>query len=386
MLNTKVKLKDLKTSQEYLLLVSKMNLKGVLVNTNHPLDLETPIRLSFQSSQETGYLELEGAVHKTVEHPTGGKGMIIRFQSLESEDLKKLQFFLEKIEAITQPAIPKQKGTPSVSREKTTLADIDSLSRIVLSSPDRSQESISSTRDEEAVHAAMPGLSGATKIYEMDNRPKEGRKGVKQLQVFFLILFLIAFLGGLGWLFFDPALRYINQQLGLTPPDKVRTTLRGPPDIEVLPFATPFSSLKEDQSNTQDLVDADQKPMEFETKPSSIPTKTTREALAQPGQITSIVVEDQAAFLKVTIKGQGNFSKNIVSRSMSPRRLNIDFPALKGFKVRDTIAVSKNPLLRIKTKFEQKSIRVTLDLYPTDFPKYDIKIYSDSMDIFLHRP
>jgi hypothetical protein len=65
--------------------------------------------------------------------------------------------------------------------------------------------------------------------------------------------------------------------------------------------------------------------------------------------------------------------------------LMIDFPEVRSYSVDPAITVSSNPLFRIRTEKEDKGTRVTLDLYPVVFPRYEVKAQPDRMEIFLHR-
>jgi hypothetical protein len=102
-------------------------------------------------------------------------------------------------------------------------------------------------------------------------------------------------------------------------------------------------------------------------------------------QITDIQTEDGGAFLKVAVRGTGGLQKVDVSRAMNPKRLILTFPDVRGFAVEPVVGVNKNPLLRIRTKSENKSIRVVFDLYPLPFPRYEVKPRADSVEVFLHR-
>lgn len=357
MLDAKVKLKDLRTGQEYLLLVAKMNLKGLLVRSSQPIAPDAPLRLALQLSDSQSPLTLRGEVHKIAQHPSGSRGVIVRFLNPSSKDLARIGAYLERFEVKTTPP----------SREKTAIGDIASISKLSLKSPDREAGFVVSTADEEAVHAARPGLGGETRVFDIEDVRSRGRTrpGRGPVRSAFKI---VAFAGGFilaAMIFFRPVLRYLDERFGLRPPS---------PSIDISPLTShppekPVTVPGPESSPGTEEGDLDEPPS---------PPKAR-------GEITAYQVEDSGSYLKVSVRGVGDFSKYLASRAQSPKRLIIDLPSVRSFKVKESVLVGKNPLLRIKAKPEGGGIRIVFDLYPVNFPRYHIKTYADSIDVFFQR-
>ena len=146
MLNAKVKLRNIRTGQESLLLVVKMNLKGILVRPSQPIAPDTPLLLSLQLHDDGLPLELRGEVHKIAKHPGGTSGVIIRFVNPSDRDAARI---LEYLKNNAPEMGTEASGKPrSPSREITASTKIASISKLALSSPDRDAGSVAATADE----------------------------------------------------------------------------------------------------------------------------------------------------------------------------------------------------------------------------------------------
>jgi hypothetical protein len=94
MLGTKLKLTDLKTGQEWLLLVTRMNLKGLLVQAARTLASGTPVHLSLQLEEGRRSLDLRGEIYRIAERAEGQKGMIVRFVDPPREALERIAAYI----------------------------------------------------------------------------------------------------------------------------------------------------------------------------------------------------------------------------------------------------------------------------------------------------
>lgn len=349
MTRAKVKITDLKTGQEYLLLVSKMNAKGLLVTSNRTLDPKTPLKLSLQLADEEEPLKIEGEVHKIAEHPNRKKGIIIRFLNPQPYAVDRIALFLEESKTKTVE-MPADSDSSPPSREKTALADIQSLSHLALSSPDRESKAIPSTMDEEVMHSKKPGLAGDTRLYNVGNQKSPLSRGLNFSRIFlFIIIPLFLILAVLSF--------WIYSRMPLPSMGKKVSEKIPPPSS---PIPTPFEPSPSDKTAT--------KPITLDKK-----------------EITDITVERRGSSLVVFIRGSGDFSQKKLSKATSPKRLNVDLPKIKNYSVPENISVTKNPLLRIRTLKLDPGIRVTLDLYPVAFPKYRAVSKKDGLEIQLHR-
>ncbi len=223
MLRAKVKITDLQSEQDYLLLVAKMNLKGLLVQAAQPLAPKTQLRLSLQLEGTPQPLLMHGEVHKISENFSGAKGMIVRFLEPSREQIGLIHGFLERSEAKApqEPSEDQPRSLPS--RERTTLTDLATLSPLALksSSPQKKKKrEVSSTMDEEVLHAANPGLAGETRVYELNDIESQVRKAKRKLRFkgFFWIvgailaaLFLILFVS-------RPILNFLDSRFGKNQP------------------------------------------------------------------------------------------------------------------------------------------------------------------------
>ncbi len=376
----KVKITERLSGQEYLLAATKINLKGILVETRRTLPLGTLVNLSIQI-EEGRPLDVKGEVHKIAERAGGGTGMIIRFIDPNADALRRIELFARRAERLPEPASPEY-----TSRERTMMVDMNTLSKLSLGSADEGNGNVASTVDEEAVHAAHPGLGGETRIAEIrqfGGRPSRKKKGFS----FYGMLIVAALLFVVSTLILSSGLilRYLDRKFGLKSPTEL------PPNIEALKTAAPAPPPVQTNIEAPPIVAATSLPIRVAQAPMerSIPrpkvTNAPPEERPTVGKIERVSVEKGETFLKVIIQGSANFSRATASRAMSPRRLMIDLPNVTNFSQLATIPVTENPLLRIRTEKVTRGLRITLDLYPVEFPRYDIKPHADSLDIFLHK-
>jgi hypothetical protein len=377
MLNAKIKLKNLRTGQESLLLVVKMNLKGLLVKATHAIDPGTPLLLSLWLG-EGDPIEVRGEVHKITERAQGNPGIVVRFVHPSPEHLERILAYLKKY--APELGMPKPVRPPPPSEERTTLAELNSISRLALSSPDRKTDSVLSTVDEESLSADHPGLAEETRTFDILPLKPVGRRrkarsplrsGMKLAALGTVLLLLAVFL-------VLPALRYLDRRFGSIPtePEKIGTPAKLP-GTSPLPTATPVEEEEEDEPapptpTPTPKPKAKKKP---EEKPTPVPV----------GVLESFAVEDVGGFLKVTVRGSGDFTRYAASRALSPKRLMLDFPRIRKTSAVEPFSVGRNPLLRIRTQSREEGIRVIFDLYPVEFPRYQIKSRAGSADIFFQR-
>ena len=350
-----MKLTDVRSGQEYLLVATKINLKGALVETAHVLVPGSPLKLSLRLPDHGEPIDMAGEVHKVAENPGGGTGMIVRFVNASPQAIHRIEKYLTKAPAPEAPA--------SSAREQTMLADINTLSRLSLSVPADETPAVSTTMDEELMHAQRPGLSGETRLMaQADIEPKKVAR--KRRSIFALLVPVVAIsgLGAVGYSIWN----YLVAARKTTGPS-VETLVTG---IAPSPRPTrPPASTSPDEPRFAESETPEPTP-----KPAPV-TERLKEA----------ATETTEAFVKVTLRGQGNFARMKVSRATGPNRLHLDFPTIRSFDYKPSLSVGENPLLRIRTGMYEKGLRVTLELYPFKFPRYEAKTHPDSVDIYLHR-
>jgi hypothetical protein len=125
-------------------------------------------------------------------------------------------------------------------------------------------------------------------------------------------------------------------------------------------------------------------PTEAPARPPAPPPRPTPTPKPLPAEIRSIAVEETPAFLKITFGGSG-LERPEVSRLTNPRRLLLAFRKIRAVSVEPTISVGKNPLLRIRTGTGEGYVQVTFDMYPVDFPRYDVQEFPNALTVYLYR-
>ena len=367
----KVKLTDLNTGQEYFLLVTKINLQGLRVESSRTLQPGTPLQLSLQLEEGQKALELRGEIHTVAQRPDGGKGMVIRFTDPDPIHLDILQAYLNSAQISAPKKTPAPRDVPSM--EKTMIAYTEKPVPPVRARPKAERPKVSSTMDEEAVQGGFSGLDGKTRIsapaeIEAFVRKKKRSTGPRKYLFGFILLF------GLGAAYFYRE-KLVSFLRLLSPP---------PPIAHTKPTVTPSTTIAAVQL-TPISPQKEERPSARTEEPATTEEEVKPAPAVKRGKITAITTEDGDAFVKVTITGNANFSRHEVSRVMNPKRLVIHLPEISSFSVEKIIGVTLNPLLRIRTEKANKGVQLTLELYPVAFPRYEVKDRGESLEIFLHR-
>ena len=385
-MKAKVKLRSEKTGQEYLLLVLKINLKGLLVNYVSDLNPDDPVVLTLKPPKLGKSIELKGAVHKIVRHPNGSRGTIVRFSSGKSNQMKKLEAFIKNIKksSTVTPSKPSIRVNPG---EKTAIVKSDTLSHLSLESPDRESDFVHATMDEEALHDSPQGqgLSGQTMIA----RVRTTKKKPPFWKTVRFSLFILGCILGLSLLISNTLKRQgSDENTVVEQSDEQNEEQSDELTDEAIEELQKAAANSEDTTveTFEEMIPPD--PVETPAvAKTALPSKKTEKASPPKASrtLTKIRVRDSGSFLKVTLRGSSELAKHRVSRTMNPKRLHMDFKDIKDFKVKRTIAVSKSPLLRIRSRKLNKGIRVSFELYPVQFPRYDIQTYDDFIDVFIYR-
>ena len=361
---TKLKLTDLKTGQEYLLLVTKINPKGLLVQSASTLPIGTLVSLSLQLQDKNTPLDIRGAVHKIVEKPSGGKGMIIRFLDLDPEALQRINMFaMSVVEETTSGASQDYSLIPS--KDKTmNIAMSDPPKTEVKKKPKKKKDlDLGFTLDEEEAQEAHPGLAGDTRMLQVSEVDMYLRRRKRRSWMRWLFV-----LAGAGILLTSIllAVELIRRRERTKPIETTQTTNVGK-----------SQNLKKPIS---------EKPRVIPTpEPTPIPKKVVEKQVPPAKTLTSIKVEERSEFLKISLRGDGKLPEPKVSRRKDPKRMIIELPNVDSLQAKPKIAISKNPLLRIRSSKTETSVSITLDLYPVSFPRYDIKHLSNTINIYLYR-
>ncbi|MFH1262050.1 MAG: PilZ domain-containing protein [Pseudomonadota bacterium] len=361
MLDSKVKLKEVRSGREFLLLVVKMNLKGLLVRSPHPVEPNAPLLLSLQLSEDAPSVELRAEVHKTTPYPNGSHGVIVRFLNPPNSALAKIAHYMEEHE-IGADGRPLQKPTPP-SRERTAINEIASYSKLLARAPEPDGVAVPTPVDEEALHDADPGLAGRTRIFDVPKRGRRrrprGRRNPFRVGVQWAGLAAILLI--LGMLFLRPLVRYLDERFGLRP-----SVL--PESFSILPSPEP-------------VIPTPPTPTPTATPPqmSPIPTVVVR------AEITRYEIIRSKSFVKLVVHGTGDLSRFTVSRASNPRRLLVELSSVGSFRVPDSVAVGRSPLRRIRTRSAGPGTQIILDLYPVEFPRYQVRPHPGSLDIVLQR-
>lgn len=391
MAHAKVKVTDLATGQQSLLLVRKINIKGLLVQSTHPLPLGTRVTLSLRLSDVSPPLVLNGEVHKVMEKEGNSRGMILRFIDIRPEECEEIEAFVLQIEhgnkgdSQEYKVIPSQHGTmfgselpasfktdpkphlpnPQPVQTPTAISpEVKAPAPAVKpeAKPIKPAPKPTATVDEED-GAELGGETRLLDVAEFEpylQKPTgSGRKKVLWLLV--LIILLAAL-----WFLKDKA-----------PNVSIPTPVLSP-TASTTQVPTPAPTF---QARAQET--AAPRP----TSPPTIPPLPIQDSSAPAGdqQLRAISVSETDAFLKITFEGTGPLSEPQISRLMSPKRLVLDFEGIASSSVSPQMALTKNPVLKIRTEKRDAGVRVTLDLYPIGFPRYDIKGDGTNISIYLYR-
>ncbi len=389
-MRAKVKTTVIDTGQEYLLLVSKMNLKGILVNTSQMLKPNTQLMLELKLNENEPIL-IKGYVHKISEESSSKKGMVIAFLNPSDAIKKKIQKFIDESKdasgevsaPISEPISPSppveekkkskwnlgkkkkepEKPAPPPPREKpaekplqpskTTIVGDEDLPSLSLSSPDNKGALSIATMDEESLHANNPGMSGSTRHVKIDQRGSIKKTSSESKKVFRLSTIYKAFIFVLfiiiAVLCANPMLKIMDKKFGK------KISLSGSTNSTTSTNATPKNA------------------------PSS---ETPVEAAS--GILDLIEVDDQGTFIKITALGKGNFSNNQISKLTGPNRIHIELPEIVTSKVAVMTAVNNNPIAKINTT-KGKSISIDIIYMAGNAPNFEAKVFNGGLDIFIYR-
>ena len=379
----KVKTTVIDTGQEYLLLVAKMNLKGILVNTSQMLKPNTQLMLELKLNEQEPIL-LKGYVHKISEETSSKKGMVIAFSNPSDESKRKIQRFIDDSKEISAESRPntdeesakkKSKWTirkkkekaeidkmdkkaaakektemvdQSVQQNKTMIVGEDDLPSMKLSSPDNSKELAVATMDEESLHAKNPGLSGSTRHVKLDSAKsskKSDRKPFRMTTIYkafgFVVVVIVLVLAA------KPALEIMDKKFG----KKI-----------TLPT---FGS----QTTTNKAPDH---------------SKSTTGQIAADSVLEIIQVDDQGGFLKISLLGKGNFANNKIMKMTESSKIQIELLEITENKSPAMVNVNNNPISKIAVS---KVTGTVVDIFYTskEPPNYEAKVFNGGLDIFIYR-
>lgn len=394
-MRAKVKTTVIDTGQEYLLLVSKMNLKGILVNTSQMLKPNTQLMLELKLNEQDPIM-LKGYVHKISEESSSKKGMVIAFANPSEEAKKKIQRFIddskeisaEGLAAPAKPAPAPEKKTPEKKKSKWTLRkkkepdeeqEVEStkkskadepfepnktmivgdedLPSMSLSSPDNKSAIKVSTMDEESVHSKNPGLAGSTRHVKID--PRNPVKKSVEKKPFRLSTIYKAF----GFV-----LTVIVLVLAAKPIMQIMDTKFG--KKFALPGAMQPPINNTGSQSTQNT-----------TQPA---TNTAQPAAPTGSSLDSIQVEDQGGFMKITLLGKGNFGNNKFSKLTGPNRIHIELAEVAETTAPASKNVNNNPISKINVA-KDKGVVVDILYTGATPPNYEAKVFNGGLDIYIYR-
>jgi hypothetical protein len=386
----KVKITVVDTKQEYLLLVAKMNLKGILVNTSQTLPPNTKLLLELKLTEQDPMM-LQGYVHKTSEESASRKGMVIAFQHPNEEAKKKIQRFIDASKDSSSNEIPqepepkkeskkdkkgkwtlrkkdkevssegsaevapeetpkKKKEEKPIKQNKTMIVGDEDLPTLSLLSPDSDKELSSATIDEESIHAMNPGMAGSTRHVKIDPKNPTKKAAAKKpfklstiYKAFGFVVVLIVLI-----LTAKPILTFMDKKFG----------------VRLLPV----------QNKT--ATTGTTPPVKAEVKDN---------APATAGTMDSIQVEDQGGFLKVSLSGKGNFANNEITKMADVKKIHIVLKEISESTAKSPMNVNNNPLNTIESKKEGNTIVIDLVCAGNALPNYEAKVFKDGLDIFIYR-
>lgn len=377
-MRAKVKTTVVDTGQEYLLLVAKMNLKGILVNTSQMLKPNTQLILELKLNEQEPIM-LKGYVHKISEESSSKKGMVIAFVNPSDESKNKIQRFIDDSKEISaegmadpepKPAPDKKKGkwslrkkkdSPSpelekkpIQQNKTMIVGDEDLPSLSLSSPDNKTELQVATMDEESLHAKNPGMSGSTRHVKIDQRNPVKKAETKPFQLStiykalgFVLTVIVLVLAA------KPILQIMDKNFGKKIPL---------PPVNNPQTATPTTTTPTTDAGT--------------------PTEPAQPAVA--GSLDSVQLDDQGGFLKISLLGKGNFGNNKISKMTEPNRIHIELTEVTESAAPASKSVNNNPISKINVT---KDKMVSVDILYTGAtpPNYEAKVFNGGLDIFIYR-
>lgn len=333
----RVKVTDSRSGQDYLLFISKLNLKGLLVLSLPSMPLESPVQLELSMGAKTAPLSLAGLIYKHLPTATGGRGTIIRFARTDALREKKLMEFIRAYEESIRASAKKDpKAAPSI--ERTSSFNENSLSHLALLSSDREAGSVASTMDEEAEHGAASSLSGHTIIANIKNAA--ARRDRSRL-IRSLLMVAIAFVSALAW--------YMRGSW--MPRVRARIASR----------ASGGAGLPAAPADGQASVES-------------------------TGTIEAVTYSDSPNFLKITLRGPADFARHFISKSFDPKRLIFDFPGVADFSAEETVEIDAPPIQRVRLVHQEKAVRVYFDFAKgADFGKYTVASQANAIDFQFNK-
>jgi hypothetical protein len=380
----KVKTTVIDTGQEYLLLVAKMNLKGILVNTSQMLKPNTQLMLELKLNEQEPIL-LKGYVHKISEESSSKKGMVIAFSNPTDESKRKIQRFIddskeisaeqkintdeteekkkskwtirmksEKKDDVKKVDIKEKKAEKIeklVEQNKTMPTGEDDLPSMLLSSPDNMNALALATMDEESLHAKNPGLSGSTRHVKLDSsspKKKPNRKPFRITTIYKAFGFVVMV-------------------------------------IVLVLAAKPFMNTMDKKFGKKIVIPRSGESTPPTTKNPQL-TQSTETASATAGVLESIQVDDQGGFLKISLLGKGNFANNKISRMVDGKVIRIELNEINEVKALASTTVNNNPISKVDvTQGAAAVVVVNIGFTGKEPPNFEAKVYNNSMDIFIYR-
>lgn len=388
-MRAKVKTTVVDTGQEYLLLVAKMNLKGILVNTSQMLKPNTQLMLELKLNEQEPIM-IKGYVHKISEESSSKKGMVIAFSNPSDEAKKRIQRFIDDSKEISSESrvssdevsedkkknkwalrkkkskeeevkkstpAPKEKKVEKKSEKKepiepnkTMIVGEDDLPSMSLSSPDNSKELAVATMDEESLHAKNPGLSGSTRHVKLDDKvhkKKVDRKPFRMSTIYkafgFVVFVIVLVLAA------KPILNILDTKFGKK--------------ITLPTFGGPKTA----------------------TTSNSTTTSTSTEAPASDSTLDSVLVEDQGGFLKISLLGKGNYGNNKISKDLEKNMIHIELIEIAKFNTSPSTNVNNNPISKVNVSPGSPGTVVDVIYTGKAPPNFEAKIFNGGLDIFIYR-
>lgn len=373
-MRAKVKITVISTGQEFLLLVAKMNLKGILVFSPQLIAPNSELILELKLGPGSPIM-LKGFVHKASGDETSKKGMVIAFLNPSKETQQAIEAFMQQgkqSEASSAKKAPKKKAPPKpkvdkkskleeIKRqaegfnqpEKTMIVD-NTLPALALQSPDNSKELQVSTKDEENVHHAGEGFAGGEtrhiQIHETLSRRKASSRPFRISMIYkamgivlLMVALVVFFRHGVGW---------IEKQFGIK--------------LVTPPPAT--------QPNTSQPLPTINAPSQTSTTPNQV-----------TGTLDTIAVEDQGDFLKITLLGDGNYEDFVQQTLKDPYRIEFTFNAISTLNETLPKEINNTPVRVIGGEIQEGRLILNIELIEDEFLEVEAKPFPNAMDIFFYR-
>ncbi|MCB0326467.1 MAG: PilZ domain-containing protein [Bdellovibrionales bacterium] len=366
-MRAKVKIINQENGEEFLFLVSKMNLKGLLVSTSQTIKPKTKVKLQLMLGPEFGNTSLGGIVHK-ISKDGDRRGIVVAFDRPSRDTLSLIQDFVEAAKSNRNKSSKEQpkkekkapkiektqvrpKENPTTDKEEkepqdTQIVDNDTLPTLSLRSPDNTGEISFHTMDEEAVQAEHEGLAGNTTHFNLDEKDQRSftktqarthRSPFFKASLFVLIL-LVTVVGT----------RFALDFLGI----KIQVK-------ELLSVSEKESTKTNIQKNAATEINGD--------------------------LIEDIVIDDQGGFIKIGIVGKGSFVENNIEKiSDNGSVLKISLPKINQSTANASYFVENDPISSVEVSTENGFVEIYIRFSKT-FPRFEVKPYRSGIDAFFHR-